>query len=226
MKTIYFHFHGGRTNQQTPFLLPPREAQNQEKLIRAGILKLAQFLLDSKDSNQWQLPKCLLPHGQASGRTRSQGVLVYYSGGVLAGGGFFPNGKDELMVIGGISSSVLFFFFIHSFTLYLKRLLSTYCVLCWATGGSDSKESTTMWETPSTPSRFDPWVGKIPWRREWQPPPVLLPGEFQRQRSLVGCSPWGHKELNVTWQLSNNNTLCAGGSIGELNRHSPFPVGF
>ena len=37
--------------------------------------------------------------------------------------------------------------------------------------------------------RFDPWVGKIPWRREWQPTPVFLPGEYHEQRSLVGYSP-------------------------------------
>ena len=41
---------------------------------------------------------------------------------------------------------------------------------------------------------FDPWVRKIPWRRTWQPIPVFLPGESQGQRSLVGYSPWGHKE--------------------------------
>ena len=35
-------------------------------------------------------------------------------------------------------------------------------------------------------SRFDPCVWKIPWRREWQPTPVLLPGKFHGQRSLVG----------------------------------------
>ena len=35
---------------------------------------------------------------------------------------------------------------------------------------------------------FDPWVGKIPWRREWHPTPVLLPGEFHGQRSLAGYS--------------------------------------
>ena len=33
---------------------------------------------------------------------------------------------------------------------------------------------------------FDPWVRKIPWRREWQPTPVFLPGEFNGQKSLVG----------------------------------------
>ena len=37
---------------------------------------------------------------------------------------------------------------------------------------------------------FDPWVGKILWRRKWQPTPVLLPGKFHG-RSLVGHSPWG-----------------------------------
>ena len=42
---------------------------------------------------------------------------------------------------------------------------------------------------------FDPWVGKIPWRRPWQPTPVFLPGEARGQRSLVGYSPWGRKEL-------------------------------
>ena len=44
----------------------------------------------------------------------------------------------------------------------------------------------------------DPWVGKIPWRREWLPTPVFLSGEFHGQRSLEGCSPWGSRELEVT----------------------------
>ena len=38
---------------------------------------------------------------------------------------------------------------------------------------------------------FDPWVGKIPWRKEWQPTPVFLPGEFHGQRRLAGYSLWG-----------------------------------
>ena len=41
---------------------------------------------------------------------------------------------------------------------------------------------------------FDPWVGKIPWRMARQPAPVFLPGESHGQRSLVGYSPWGHKD--------------------------------
>ena len=48
---------------------------------------------------------------------------------------------------------------------------------------------------------FDPWVGKIPWRRKWQPTPVFLPGESRRRRSLEGYGPRGHKELDMTEQL-------------------------
>ena len=45
---------------------------------------------------------------------------------------------------------------------------------------------------------FSPCVGKIPWRWEWQPTPVFLPGESHGQRSLVGYCPWGHKESGTT----------------------------
>ena len=50
--------------------------------------------------------------------------------------------------------------------------------------------------------RLNPWVGKIPWRREWLPTPVFLPGEFHGQRSLVGYSPWGLKELDTAEGLT------------------------
>ena len=49
--------------------------------------------------------------------------------------------------------------------------------------------------------KFDSWVGKIPWKREWHPTPVCLPGEFHGQRSLVGYSPWGCKGSDWTEQL-------------------------
>ena len=45
---------------------------------------------------------------------------------------------------------------------------------------------------------FDPWVRKIPWRGKWQPTPVFLPEKSRGQRSLAGCSPWVHKELDMT----------------------------
>ena len=44
----------------------------------------------------------------------------------------------------------------------------------------------------------DPWVGKIPWRRKWQPTPVFLPIKSHGKQSLVGYSPQGHKESDTT----------------------------
>ena len=61
----------------------------------------------------------------------------------------------------------------------------------WLSG----KESTCQGERHKRHG-FNPWVGKIPWRREWQPPPVHLPGESHGQRSLAGYSPQGRKELD------------------------------
>jgi len=64
-------------------------------------------------------------------------------------------------------------------------------------GGSDSKRIRLQCGRPS----FNPWVRKIPWRRAWQPTPVFLPGELE-QRSLADYSPWDHKELDTTEQLT------------------------
>ena len=50
---------------------------------------------------------------------------------------------------------------------------------------------------------FDPWVGKISWRREWQFIPVFLPGDFHGQRSLTGYTPWEHQELGLTERLTH-----------------------
>ena len=75
-----------------------------------------------------------------------------------------------------------------------------------------SEISQTLYEVPGLPwwlsgkeaacqcrrLAFNPWVGKIPWRRAWQPTPVFLPGESQGQRSLADWGPWGRKELDTT----------------------------
>ena len=64
--------------------------------------------------------------------------------------------------------------------------------------GSEGKDSACQCMRPE----FSPWVGKIPWRRKWIPTPVLLPGEFHGQRSMVDYSPWGYKESDMTERLS------------------------
>ena len=64
-------------------------------------------------------------------------------------------------------------------------------------GGSEVKVS--AWNAGDPGSI--PGSGKIPWRRKWHPTPVLLPRESHGGRSLVGYSPWGHKELDTTERL-------------------------
>ena len=56
--------------------------------------------------------------------------------------------------------------------------------------------------------RLDTWVGKIPWRRAWQPILVFLPGDFHGQRSLAGCSPQGGKELDMTEHACTWRVAC------------------
>ena len=56
-------------------------------------------------------------------------------------------------------------------------------------GDSVIKNRLPMQETQKRRS-FDPWVGKILWRRKWQPTPVFLPEKSHGQRSLVGYGPW------------------------------------
>ena len=54
------------------------------------------------------------------------------------------------------------------------------------------------------------------WRRQWHPPPVLLPGKSHGQRSLVGCSPWGHQESDTTERLHFHfSVLCSGEGNGN-----------
>jgi len=65
-----------------------------------------------------------------------------------------------------------------------------------------------------------PWLAVIKicqlyhWRRQWHPTPVLLPGKSHGRRSLVGCSPWGRKESDMTERLHFHFSLSC---IGEEN---------
>ena len=66
----------------------------------------------------------------------------------------------------------------------------------WLSGKESSCQGRRHW--------FHPWVGKIPWRRKWQPTPVFLPGESHERRSLVGRSP--HRVAKNWARLSNQTT--------------------
>ena len=79
----------------------------------------------------------------------------------------------------------------------LKRM----CIQKHFPGGTSGKEPTCQCRRCKRPG-FNPWVGKIPWKRKWQPTPVFLPGESYGQRSLVGYNPWGHKSWTQLKWLS------------------------
>ena len=86
--------------------------------------------------------------------------------------------------------------------------------------------------------RLNPWVRKIPWRREWQPTSVFLPGESHGWRSLEGYSPRGHKESDMTELLTHNHKrgderliqiktikqCCK--KLKHIQRHIPYPLDF
>ena len=65
--------------------------------------------------------------------------------------------------------------------------------------------------------------GKIPWRWKWQPTQVFLPGKFHGQRSLLGYSPWGCKELDRTWRPDNDNK---GGCLSPVLAQQPCTLIF
>ena len=90
-------------------------------------------------------------------------------------------------------------------------------------GGGSSKEPPCQCRKHKR-WRFNPWVGKSPWRRKWLPTPVFLTGESHGQRSLEGYSPQGHKESNMTGATcSNNESLSVmSDSLQPHGLHSPW----
>ena len=73
------------------------------------------------------------------------------------------------------------------------------------------KHLSTMWET-----RVWSLDREIPWRRKWQPTPVLLPGRSHGWRSMGGCSPWGRKESDTTERLHFFTSFGAGYVEGNV----------
>jgi len=74
--------------------------------------------------------------------------------------------------------------------------------------------------------RFNSWVEMIPWRRKWQPTPLFLARKFYEQRSLVGCSPWGRKELDVT-EHTLTDLICVSLHLNDvlfLGTYYPLPL--
>ena len=68
-------------------------------------------------------------------------------------------------------------------------------------------------------SLFNPWVRKIPWRKEWKPTPIFLPGKSRGQRTLTDCCPWG-KRLGLSDGAHTNRAGKPAGGALVPNRDS------
>ena len=77
---------------------------------------------------------------------------------------------------------------LNHFLEFSSFLFLSYVIFFNYSSGSAVKNLPSVQETQR--DGFIPWVGKIPWRRAWQPTLVFLPGESHEQKSLEGCSPW------------------------------------
>ena len=86
----------------------------------------------------------------------------------------------------------------HLFILYPPHHL---LIPRWLSGKEDARDTNVG---DSRDAGFNPWVRKILWRRKWKPNPVFLPGKSHGQGSLAVYSPWGHKESDMTEQLTTH----------------------
>ena len=131
-------------------------------------------------------------------------ILYYFSRAILVFCVYIFKMYLLYMIVFCFSSGLSVWFLIRLFSLYIFNIITNtleckYTMLLGSPGGSVVKNPLSMQET-----QFDALVGKVPWRRAWQPTPVLLPGESRGQGSLVGYSPWGRKELDLTEWLSRH----------------------
>ena len=135
---------------------------------------------------------------------------------------FLPrNPHPSLPIFWGLNGIQYFFFFfwyvcVLAVPCSMQDLSSPTRDRTWASCGGSVESSPldhqgSPWNTVLTVplkhlqfrrGRFHPWVGKIPWRRKWQPTLVFLPGESRGQTSLVGYSPWAHRESDMTEWLT------------------------
>ena len=73
-------------------------------------------------------------------------------------------------------------------------ILNSIIILILGLPGGSAVENPPA-NTGGAECEFNPWVGKIPWRREWQPTPVVLLGNSHGQEVQEGYSPWGCKRV-------------------------------
>ena len=104
-----------------------------------------------------------------------------------------PNDRQDTLLDLELCAFFLFFFFNEYFSIFSTPSF----LFFYFPDGSSGKEPTCQSRTFRR-CRFNPWVGKIPWMRKWQPTPIILSGISHGQWSLVGYSPYSWKESDTT----------------------------
>ena len=89
-------------------------------------------------------------------------------------------------------------------------------------GGTSGKNSTCQCMRCKSHS-FYPWVGKVPWRRKWQPTPMFLPEKAHEQRSLAGYSAKGYKERDTVRSRRSSNLMILAHRFSCFSACGVFP---
>ena len=113
----------------------------------------------------------------------------------------------------------------YKWSIIFKNCESLYCtpVTYMGFSGDTSEKEFACQCRRCERHRVNPWAGKIPWRRAWQPTPVFLPGESHGQRGLAGYSPQGRKESDATERQNNKQQQRAPETTGGRVRPRSQP---
>ena len=122
-----------------------------------------------------------------------------------------------------LSRSFIQFYKVFPFFLKKKKKSVLKEAIRWGQASWDSPGGRVLKNLPQWRRCRFPTLGREdPWRRKWHRTPVFLPGKTHGQRSLAGCSPWGHKEPD-TAEYHHHTTQLGGhlhqGQAGETQRH-------
>ena len=174
-------------NIETSVTKSNRQGNKKVKSLRLfvtlwTVARQAPLSMEFPRQESWSGLPCLPP-----GDLPNPGIEPMFPASPALAGGFFTT---VIPVI------VKLFCFYDSFGSLSKFILACLIIHMGFPGGTSGKEPTC--QCGDMRGRFNPWVGKIPWRKAWQPTQVFLPRKSRGQRILVGYSPYGHKELDMT----------------------------
>ena len=105
----------------------------------------------------------------------------------------FLNPVQAFTPMGQVSPAVWSWISTHPACSKISSPVKTKFLLAPTSWVSERSDVVVAQTGKNSPCSSIPGLGRIPWRREWLPTPVFLPGESHRQKSLAGYSPWGRR---------------------------------